>query len=112
MAVELLQWASIWLRILKKPLWVVADGTYAKATFLKPTMALGITVVSRLRKDAALWTVPGPPCKGQRGRPRIYGKQRIDLAKRAGQRRAWMTGTFGLYGKPTIKRYKTFLATW
>jgi hypothetical protein len=112
MAVELLQWVSTLLKSLGKPLWVVVDGAYAKAPFLKPAMALGMTVVSRLRKDAALWTVPGPRRKGQRGRPPIYGADRIDLAKRSGQRRGWTTGTFDLYGKPTVKRYKTFLATW
>ena len=112
MAVELLQWASTALASLGKPIWVVVDGAYANAPFLKPAMALGMTVVSRLRKDAALWTVPGPRRKGQRGRPRIYGADRIALAKRAGQRRGWTTGSFDLYGRPTVKRYKTFLATW
>src|SRR5450631_3218364 len=67
MAVELLQWASTLLKALGKPLWVVVDGAYANAPFLKPAMALGMTVVSRFRKDAALWSVPGPPRKGQRG---------------------------------------------
>src|SRR5262249_10195770 len=95
-----------------KPVWAVVDGAYAKAPFLKPTIRLGVTVVSRLRKDAALRGVPGPRRTGRRGRPRIYGEHRIDLAKRAGQRRGWASGTFELYGKPTAKRYKTFLATW
>jgi hypothetical protein len=112
MAVELLQWALPLLKSLTKPLWVVADGAYAKAAFLKPAMAMGFTVVSRLRKDAALWSVPGPRVLGRRGRPRIYGPDRIDLAKRAGQRRGWTTDMFDLYCKPTVKRYKTFLATW
>src|SRR4051794_27827802 len=112
LAVELLRWAKSWLGHLRKPLWVVADGAYAKAAFLKPMAALGVTVVSRLRKDAALWTVPGPRRPGQRGRPRVYGERRIDLAKRAGQRRGWSTGTFDLDGEPTVKRYKTFVATW
>jgi hypothetical protein len=112
MGVELLRWAKFWLGFLGKPLWVVADGAYAKAPFLKPAMALGMTVVSRLRKDAALWTVPGPRAPGRRGRPRVYGENRIDLAKRAGQRRGWATDWFDLYGKRTKKRYKTFLATW
>jgi hypothetical protein len=71
MGVELLQWVYSWLRYLGKPLWVVVDGAYAKAPFLKPAMALGMTVVSRLRKDAALWTVPAPRVPGRRGRPRI-----------------------------------------
>ena len=36
----------------------------------------------------------------------------IDLAKRAGHRRGWSTGTFDLYGVEAVKQYKTFLATW
>jgi hypothetical protein len=112
MGVELLRWARAWLKYLGKPIWVVADGAYAKAPFLKPAMALGMTVVSRLRKDAALYTLPGPAVSGRAGRPRIYGKDRIALIERAVQRRGWTTGVFDLYGKPAKKRYKTFVATW
>lgn len=112
LAVELVRWAVSWLGHLGKPLWVVADGAYAKALFLKPMRALAVTVVSRLRKDSALWTVPGARVPHRRGPNRTYGEQRIDLAKRAGQRRGWATGTVDLYGKPTEKRYKTFVATW
>jgi hypothetical protein len=111
MAVELLRWAVTWLGFLGKPLWVVADGAYAKAPFLKPMRSLGVTVVSRLRKDSNLRTVPVAR-PGRRGRPRIYGEHRIDLAKRGGQRRGWATGTFTLYGKPVVKKYKSFVATW
>lgn len=80
--------------------------------FLKPAMASGMTVVSRLRKDAALRTLPGPRPAGKRGRPRTYGPGKIDLAKRAGQRRGWSSDTFDLYGEKVVKKYKTFLATW
>lgn len=111
LAVELVRWAKCWLGLLGKPLWVVADGAYAKAAFLKPLIGLGVVVVSRLRRDAALWTVPVART-GRRGRPRKYGEDRISPAKRAGQRRGWVTGTFGLYGKRVAKRYKTFEATW
>jgi hypothetical protein len=112
LAVELLRWAKPWLALLKLPIWVVADGAYAKRDFLKPAMSLGMTVVSRLRKDAALRTLPGPRPAGKRGRPRTYGPDKIDLAKRAGQRRGWSSDTFDLYGEKVVKRYKTFLATW
>jgi hypothetical protein len=71
-----------------------------------------VTVVSRLRRDAALFTEPGPRRPGQRGRPRLYGEHRIGLAKRAGQRRGWTRGTFTLYGRESVKRSKTFVATW
>ena len=111
LAVELMRWAKIWLGMFNKPLWVVTDGAYASAVFLKPMNALAVTVVSRLRKDASLWSVPAAR-SGKRGRPRIYGEQRIDLAKRGGQKGGWTSGTFTLYGKPVVKRYKTFVATW
>jgi hypothetical protein len=112
LAVELLRWAVAWLGPWGKPLWLVADGAYAKAVLLKAARGLGVTMVSRLRKDAALCSVPGPRRPGQKGPTRVYGAERIDLAKRAGQRRGWLTDTFTLYGKPTVKKYKTFVATW
>lgn len=112
LAVELLRWAGPWLGLLRRPIWVAADGAYAKKEFLRPAISLGMTVVSRLRKDAALRTVPGPRPAGKRGRPRIYGEGVVDLAKRAGQRRGWSTGVFDLYGGREAKRYKTFLAPW
>src|SRR3954451_14071866 len=112
LAVELLRWAKPWLGLLGLPIWVVADGAYANAAFLKPAMSLGMIVVSRLRKDAALRNLPGPRPAGKRGRPRTYGEDVIDLAKRAGQRRGWSSDTFELYGEEVVKKYKTFLATW
>ncbi len=114
LAVELLRWAKKWLGLLKKPLWVVADGAYANKAFLRPAIALGMTVVSRLRCNASLWSLPPVVPEDQRGpgRPRIYGTQRISLAKRAGQRRGWTSEEFLLYGERATKRYKTFLATW
>ncbi len=112
MAGELLEWAVFWLKNLACKLWVVADGAYAKRPFLRKAKALRITVVSRLRKDAALWSLPKPRKPGQRGRPARYGTQAFDLAKRAGQRRGWREETFTLYGKEQRKRYKTFLATY
>ena len=112
LAVELLRWANPWLELLSLPIWVVTDGAYANAAFLKPAKSLGMTVVSRLRKDAALRTLPGPRPAGKRGRPRTYGPDVIDLAKRGGQRRGWSSDTFDLYGEKVVKTYKTFLATW
>jgi hypothetical protein len=114
LAVELLRWAKKRLDLLGKPLWVVADGAYANREFLKPAKPLGMTVVSRLRCDAALWSLPPeiPADRRGPGRPRIYGPERVSLAKRGGQRRGWTTEEFTLYGERVTKRYKTFLATW
>ena len=112
MAAELITWAAQWLKILGRALWVVADGAYAKRPFLKAAAAAGVTVVSRLRKDAALFEVPVRPKMAGRGRPRKYGKQSLSLAKRAAHRHGWQVGTFVLYGQEKAVRYKTFLATY
>ena len=111
LAVELLRWAKPWLELLKLPIWVVADGAYANKELLKPATSLGMTVVSRLRKDAALRSLPGPKPPGRRGPAPTYGVDVIDLAKRGGQRRGWSSDTFELYGEKVVKKYKTFLAT-
>jgi hypothetical protein len=73
-----------------------------------------VTVISRLRCDAALWSLPvvvDPGPKKGPGRPPKYGKNRIDLAHRAAQTRGWQTGLFTLYGRRVVKKYQTFLAT-
>jgi hypothetical protein len=115
MGAELVTWAADWLRFLGKPLWVVADGAYAKRPFLRRALAAGVVVISRLRKDAALRSVPVPPRPGQpkrRGPKPTYGKQAISLAKRAGHRQGWQTVDCVQYGQPVTKTYKTFLATY
>jgi hypothetical protein len=113
-AAELVEWAAWTLGNLGKSLWIVADGAYAKRPFISRALAAGAVVVSRLRKDAALWTVPEMAPAGQRGRgrPRKYGKDRISLAKRAGHACGWLRGSFALYGELVTKTYKTFLATY
>jgi hypothetical protein len=114
-AVHLVQWAARLLQYSGKTVWVVADGFYAKRPFLRPMLAAGVTVISRLRKDACLYDVPPRQRPGQRrrrGQPRKYGKNRITLAKRAGQKRGWQTLTCALYNKLVTTSYKTFLATY
>ncbi|MDG3005489.1 transposase [Paludisphaera sp. Pla2] len=103
LAVELLRWAKPWLSLLKLPIWVAAGDAYTKKEFLKPAKALGMTVVSRLRKDAALRTRPGPKPPRRRGPAPTYCAGVIDLAKRAGQRRGWSSDTFELYGEKVVK---------
>ena len=113
LAVELARWLKAWLGHVGKALWLVADGGYAKRPFLRPVLALGIVVFSRLRKDANLRSLP--PTKrrpGQRGRLPIYGKEKIDLAKRAGQKRGWQRVECVQYGKKVTKTINTFEATW
>lgn len=112
LAAQLTCWLTQWLHFLGKPVWVVVDGFYTKKPFLQPAMNAGAVVVGRLRKDAALWSVPAAKRSGGRGRPRRYGRNKISLAKRAGQKRAWQTLEVEQYGAKRTKTYKTFLATY
>ena len=50
--------------------------------------------------------------RGSRGPLPTYGKERIDLAKRAGQKRGWQRVACVQYGERVVKTIKTFLATW
>jgi hypothetical protein len=113
-AAALVEWAALWLKILKKKLWTVVDGAYIKKPFLKRAKKAGVTVVGRLRHDAALRSVPKQVRRGQRrrGAPRKYGREKISLAKRAGHRQGWSRDTWSLYGEEKEVCYKSFLATY
>ena len=95
-----------------KTVWAVADGAYAKRPFLRSLRRMGVTVVSRLRKDAALRTVPTPPKTKGRGRPRKYGAKRIHLKRRAAHPVGWQQLECCVYGQRVTKTIKTFLATY
>jgi hypothetical protein len=113
LAAELARWLKVWLNNLGKELWLVVDGAYAKRPFLKPARALGLVVFSRLRKDAHLLSLPSSKRRRvQRGPLPTYGKERIDLAKRAAQKRGWQQVACVQYGEQVVKTIKTFEATW
>jgi hypothetical protein len=113
LAVELVRWLTVWLGRTGQAVWLVVDGAYAKRPFLKPVLTLGVVVFSRLRKDAHLRGLPATQRRhGQRGPLPTYGKERIDLAKRAGQKRGWQQVECVQYGERRVKTIKTFEATW
>jgi len=89
---------------------VVFDGAYAARELIRPLIAEGAVVVTRLRRDAKLFDLPVMR-PGRRGRPRKYGKNRISLAKRAGSRGAWRVIRYACRGVTVERRCKTFLAT-
>ncbi len=109
LGVELLTWFITTLQALgvKTNVWLAVDGAYAARPFLLPVLQLGITVVSRLRKDACLFDLPAADSHGNR----IYGKNRISLAKRAGHPQGWSSITYQCRGVEVTRQYKTFLAT-
>jgi hypothetical protein len=109
LGVELLTWFMQSIRALgvKAKVWLAADGAYAARPFLLAVMAMDIVVVSRLRKDACLFDLPPAGSHGNR----IYGMNKISLAKRAGHRAGWQIITYHCRGVDVTRQYKTFLAT-
>jgi hypothetical protein len=98
------------------PVWLLSDGGYAKRPVYAAAKKAGWVMVTRLRCDAHLNDLPPvlkPGRRRGRGRPRIYGANRIRLPLRAGQRRGWETIEVVMSGGQ-VKRWevKTFLATW
>ena len=112
LALELCQKVMRTLRALgsKAAFVIVFDGAYAAKSLVRPLIADGATVVTRIRRDAKLFDLPVDKA-GQRGRPRKYGKNRISLAKRAGHREGWQAIHYMCRGVLTEGRCKTFLAT-
>ncbi len=91
---QLLRQARRWLP--ERSLVVVADSGYAAIALLAccARLATPITIVTRLRLDAALYD-PAPPRRpGQTGRPRVKGARLPTLAARiADPATAWTTVT-------------------
>ena len=113
LGVELMTWVVKKLKALgvKAKVWLVVDGAYAAHPFLKPLLELDVVVVSRLRKDAHLLDLPAKRQPGQRGRPRLYGTNKLSLEKRAVHKQGWQTITYNNRGVEVTRQYKTFLAT-
>jgi hypothetical protein len=110
-AAQLVQWAQDGCRRLGKQLWIVTDGGFTKAGFLKPALAAGATLVSRLRSDAALYAPVKPAKKKRRGRPRMYGR-RIYLRNKVMDNCGWFCSEVTIYGRKETKWVKTFKATY
>jgi hypothetical protein len=108
-AVELAEWAYNCCKNLGKRLWIVTDGGFTRASFLKPVIETGVVIITRLRKDAVLYAELKPPAKRKRGRPRKYGK-RIKLTNIVNNRNGWFEIKAFLYGKEEIKEVKVFKA--
>jgi len=110
-AAELVKWAQKCCKRLGKELWIITDGGFTKAGFLKPAICMGVTVITRLRKDAALHSLVKPVKKRKRGRPRKYGK-RIYLQDEVAKRESWFSIEVILYGRTETKMVKMFKATY
>jgi hypothetical protein len=95
-ALQLLKVLKRWLP--RHDIVVVGDGSYAALDFLHRCQQLGITFITRLRLDAALYD-PAPPYRGM-GRPRKKGARQPNLADRlTDAQTVWQRGQLCWYGK-------------
>lgn len=94
---------------------VVADSSYAAIELLAACQSLRqpLTLVTRLRTDAALYD-PAPPPTGKRGRPRKKGARQPTLAARLSDSATeWQNTTVRWYGGTTRSvRLATGTAVW
>ena len=111
-----LDWIAQELQGADRPIWLVVDGAYAKRPLLKAARAAS-------RRDRGQ---PAPPrrrlarraARRRGGATRsgpttpVYGRNRISLAKRAGQHQGWQQVECVQYQHTVTKTIKTFLATW
>lgn len=89
----------------------MGGGADAVRKVLIGLMGHGVVVFSSLLKDAALFDLPAPSPSGQRGRPCIYGKSRLNLTKRAGKKSGWGSLSYICRGQEVTYRYKNVLVT-
>ena len=111
MAAELITGLKSGTALAHRPVQVAVDGAYVTRTVLRAAKAVGVVVVGRLRKDAALRGVP-VPTPGKRGRPRIHGTDSLSLASLASVVSGWEEVECFRYGRVRRKRVKSFVATW
>ena len=81
LAVELLAHIRAYFQ---QKLILITDGLYAKTTLVRYCISEDISMISRLRSDAALYQKPKKVTKRKRGRPRKYGA-RLSLNQLAKQ---------------------------
>jgi hypothetical protein len=95
----------------EKKIEIIVDGGYAKDTVLLPLGKLSkVVTITRLRRDAALFSIPPKPTKPGRGRPRVYG-DKIDLKSMVASNDDWQFVECRQYGKIVKKQVKEFVAT-
>jgi hypothetical protein len=98
------QWAE------GRTIYLVCDSAYAGRALLEGRPE-GVHVISRLRLDAALWTVPPPRHRG-RGRPRRRGVRLPTPKALAEARRSWTALSVCLYGQTVQPQVFTLRALW
>jgi hypothetical protein len=107
LAIDMIKEVKQWLpeRLFR----VVADGFYA--TLAAATLN-GVTIISRIRRDANLYDLPPKRKKKVRGRPRTRGRKLAKLEKMAAHIKNWQTVIFRQRGKTVQRLVYTRVVLW
>jgi hypothetical protein len=110
-AVEMIKHLVPKFKAFGKKIKIIVDGGYANESVLSPLDKLDdVIVVTRFRRDVALFEIPEQPAVRGRGRPRKYGKQ-IDVKSLVESPDGWEEIECRQYGRVVTKRVKSFIAT-
>jgi len=90
---------------------VVFDSAYAGRAMLEKRPK-NVEFISRLRMDAALWTLPPAQQSGQRGRPRRRGERLPHPADWAAAQHEWERLQIQIYGRTVETLVFTKTAMW
>ena len=107
LAMQMINEARCWLP--ERQFRVVGDGFYACLAG-KP---IGQTpIISRIKRNANLYDLPGPRRRKRRGRPRQRGKKLAKLEKMAAHIQNWRQVTFCQRGEIVKRRVYTRIVLW
>ena len=91
---------------------VAADGQYATREMVQG-LPEGVSLVSRIRRDAALYALPQARRPGQRGRSRLKGKRLPTPRQMAARRKkGWKTITVSRQGKQVRRQVLGITCLW
>lgn len=107
LAMEMINEARQWLG--ERPVRVVGDGFYAT---LAGKALDGVTIISRIKRNANLYDLPPKRKSKGRGRPRTKGRKLAKLEKMAAHIQNWKTVTFRQRGKTVRRLVYTRVVLW
>ena len=111
MATELIQWAYEQFCHLNKEMVLLIDGGYTSNEVIAAAKKVKMKVVTRLRKDSAIFTVPERPKQKKPGRPKKYGDRKDMLVWEQSAGDPWCGAVCSIYGKDTEVEYKAAVVT-
>ena len=90
---------------------LVGDSAYGGKSITRQLPA-GVSAISRMPMNAALYAPAPQPQRGVNGRPRVKGKRLPSPEQMAQHAKGWHEAQVRLYGKLVRVRYKTTVALW